>query len=143
NPNYIDKVKKLSETTGGDAGELDIVGNGSYDIAKLSVGGAITVVDAVMKNKFDNVYALVRLPGHHAELEEVKEFCIFNNAAIAAKYAKKEYNLNIVLILDWDVHYGNGTEKVFYDDPETLFISLHQEFNYPQSSGLIEHSGVN
>src|SRR5699024_2503605 len=98
-PNYIDKVKKLSETTGGDAGELAIVGNGSYDIAKLSVGGAITGVDAVMKNKVDNVYALVRPPGHHAEPEEGKGFCIFNNVAIAAKYAKKEYNLNRVLIL--------------------------------------------
>src|SRR5699024_11984184 len=82
-------------------------------------------------------------PVHHAVHEEGKGFCIFNNVAIAAKYAKKEYNLNRVLILDWDVHHGNGTEKVFYDDPETLFISLHQEFNYPQSSGLIEHSGVN
>lgn len=141
-PNYIKKVKELSDSVGGDAGELAIVGNGSYEIAKLSAGGALSGVDSVMKNEVDNVYALVRPPGHHAEPAEGKGFCLFNNVAIAAKYAKKEYDLDRILILDWDVHHGNGTEKIFYDDPDTLFISLHQEFNYPHTSGIIEHSGV-
>ncbi|MFD1706295.1 class II histone deacetylase [Siminovitchia sediminis] len=140
-PSYIDKVKELSETTGGDAGEFAIVGPGSYEIALLATGGAITAVDAVMERQVKNVYALTRPPGHHAEAEKGKGFCLFNHIAIAAKYAKQKYNLERILILDWDVHHGNGTEEAFYDDSSTLFISMHQEYNYPKKSGIAEHSG--
>jgi acetoin utilization deacetylase AcuC-like enzyme len=140
-PSYVDKVKKLSDSTGGDAGEFAIVGQGSYEIALLSAGGALTAVDAVMDGLVDNVYALTRPPGHHAEAEEGIGFCLFNNVVIAAKYAKQKYDLDRILVLDWDVHHGNGIEKGFYDDPSTMYISLHQELLYPAGSGLVEDSG--
>ncbi|WP_099364654.1 class II histone deacetylase [Fredinandcohnia onubensis] len=140
--NYIEKVKELSNTTGGDAGKSAIVGRGSYEIALKSVGGAITAVDKVMQGEVDNAYALTRPPGHHAESDIGIGFCIFNNIAIAALHAKRVYNLKRILILDWDVHHGNGTEKAFYSDSEVLYISLHQENYYPAGSGLVEHTGV-
>lgn len=138
---YIDKVKRLSDTTGGDAGELALVGSGSYEIALLSTGGALTAVDAVMTGQVDNVYALTRPPGHHAEKELGMGFCLFNNVAIAAAYARETYNLKKILVLDWDVHHGNGTESAFYDESGVLFISLHQEMNFPPERGLAEHVG--
>ncbi|MFP7226150.1 class II histone deacetylase, partial [Priestia filamentosa] len=138
---YIDRVESLSRTEGGDAGELAIVGRGSYEIALLSAGGVISGIDAVMKGEVKNVYALTRPPGHHAERDKGIGFCLFNNVAIAAHYAKKEYNLKRILIIDWDVHHGNGTESSFYDDPEVLTISLHQEYNFPSNRGDVEDVG--
>lgn len=141
-PKYINKVKELSDTVGGDAGDHAIVGKGSYEIALLSTGGAITAVDSVMEGKVKNAYALTRPPGHHAERDFGIGFCIFNNVAIAAKHAKKKYNLKRVLVLDWDVHHGNGTEQAFYDDPEVLFISVHQDLSFPNNTGYKEDVGV-
>ncbi|WP_307190037.1 class II histone deacetylase [Geomicrobium sp. JCM 19038] len=140
-PHYIDRVKELSDHNGGDAGEHAIVGRGSYEIALLSAGGAITAVDAVMNNHVTNVYALTRPPGHHAETDQGMGFCLFNNVAIATDYAKEKYNLKRILVLDWDVHHGNGTEQAFYSDNEVLFISLHQDRLYPADRGYIEHTG--
>ncbi|WP_042349581.1 class II histone deacetylase [Bacillus massiliigorillae] len=141
NPSYVEKVKALSDADGGDAGELAVVGRGSYEIALLSVGGAITGVDAVMEGTVQNVYALTRPPGHHAEKELGMGFCLFNNVAIAAHHAREKYGLKRILILDWDVHHGNGTENAFYDDPEILTISIHQELNFPPNRGYAEHLG--
>lgn len=138
-PDYIDKVKELSDGYGGDAGQSAQVGRGSYEIALLSAGGAITAVDAVMEKEVDNAYALTRPPGHHAEAQEGMGFCLFNNVAIAVKHAKQKYNLDRVLVLDWDVHHGNGIEQAFYDNDDTLYISLHQDGLLP--GGFIEHSG--
>lgn len=138
---YVDKVKRLSDQYGGDAGMAAIVGTGSYEIAMLSAGGAITGVDAVMKGQVNNVYVLTRPPGHHAEKEMGMGFCLFNNIAIAAHYARKTYGLKRVMIIDWDVHHGNGTENAFYDDDEVLFISLHQELNFPPNRGLVSDVG--
>lgn len=138
---YIDLVKQLSDTTGGDAGEEAIVGRGSYEIALLSAGGALTSVDLVMKGEARNVYALTRPPGHHAEPDKGMGFCLFNNVAIAAKYAEEKYGLKRILIVDWDVHHGNGTETTFLDDPGVLFVSLHEETNYPLDRGYAEHVG--
>jgi len=140
-PDYIEKVKQLSDTTGGDAGDHAIVGRGSYEIALLSTGGALTAVDSVMEGKVDNVYALTRPPGHHAEADKGIGFCIFNNVAIAAKYAREKYGLKRILILDWDVHHGNGTEKAFYDDESVLFISIHEHLNFPNDSGYATDIG--
>ncbi|MFC5588923.1 class II histone deacetylase [Sporosarcina soli] len=140
---YVDKVKHLSDTTGGDAGDHAIVGRGSYEIALLSTGGALTAVDSVMKGRVDNVYALTRPPGHHAEADRGIGFCIFNNVAIAAKYARKKYGLERIMIIDWDVHHGNGTEKAFYNDPNVLFVSVHQDLNFPNNSGYAKDVGEN
>lgn len=139
---YIEKVRELSEIGYGDAGDEALVGKGSYEIALLSAGGAITAVEAVMNGKVDNAYALVRPPGHHAEADFGMGFCLFNNVAIAAKYARKYLHIERILILDWDVHHGNGTESAFYHDPHTLFISLHQEENYPSGRGKVEDTGI-
>lgn len=138
---YIRNVQTLSETTGGDAGHLAIVGKDSYEIALLSAGGALTAVDAVMQGQARNVYALVRPPGHHAGPDAGMGFCLFNNVSIAAKYALEVYGLERVLILDWDVHHGNGTETTFYDDPRVLFISLHENRNFPMDRGFATDVG--
>lgn len=140
---YVEYVKQLSDTTGGDAGDHAIVGRGSYEIALLSAGAAMTAVDAVMNNEVKNAYSLSRPPGHHAEPDKGIGFCIFNNVAIAAKYAKEKYGLERILILDWDVHHGNGTEKVFYEDNSIVFISIHQHLSFPNNTGYAEHVGEN
>jgi acetoin utilization deacetylase AcuC-like enzyme len=139
---YVDKVKKLSDSSmGGDAGEHAIVGPGSYEIALLSAGGAITGVDAVMKGQVQNAYVLTRPPGHHAEKEKGMGFCLFNNVAIAAHYARETYGIKRIMIIDWDVHHGNGTENGFYHDPEVLFVSIHQEQSFPPNSGFVQNVG--
>src|SRR5699024_2093508 len=128
---YIDRVKTLSDAGAGDAGKRAIVGPNSFEIALLSAGGAITGVDAVMNNQVENAYVLTRPPGHHAEYDMGWGFCLFNNIAIAAKHARKKYGLKRILILDWDVHHGNGTESAFRFDSDVLFISIHQENIFP------------
>ncbi|SHF43957.1 Acetoin utilization deacetylase AcuC [Seinonella peptonophila] len=140
-PAYIDQVKKLSDQMGGDAGAAAIVGTGSYEIALLSAGGALTGLDDVMKGQVDNVYVLSRPPGHHAEKDLGMGFCLFNNVAIAAHYARKKYGLKRILIIDWDVHHGNGIESAFLNDPEVCYISLHQEFSFPPDRGQAEVIG--
>ncbi|WP_102346060.1 class II histone deacetylase [Bacillus sp. Marseille-P3661] len=140
-PEYIDRVKELSDTTGGDAGVHAIVGKGTYEIAKLSVGGALTGIDAVMEGKVKNAYALIRPCGHHAEKDQGLGFCIFNNAVIAAHYAREKYGLKRIMIIDWDVHHGNGIEHAFYDDPNILFFSLHQHGTIPPGGGNAEDIG--
>jgi acetoin utilization deacetylase AcuC-like enzyme len=140
-PEYIEKVKTLSDGMGGDAGQAAIVGTGSYEIALLSTGGALTGVDTVMSGQVQNAYVLTRPPGHHAEKEMGMGFCLFNNVVIAAHYARKKYGLNKILIVDWDVHHGNGTENAFLDDPNVLFVSLHQEFSFPPHRGMAEVIG--
>lgn len=138
---YLDRLKQLSDAGGGDAGEHAIVGPDSYEIALLSAGGALTAVDAVMNEEVDNAYALTRPPGHHAEYKEGMGFCLLNNIAIAAKYAREKYGLKRILILDWDVHHGNGTESAFREDAGVLFMSIHQENIFPKHRGKITYTG--
>lgn len=140
---HILNVKRLSETTGGDCGDSAIVGIGSYEIAKLSVGGAITAVKHVVKDvTIDNAYVLARPPGHHAEEDRGFGFCIFNNAVIAAKYAQKELGIHKILILDWDAHHGNGVEDAFYEDDSVLYISIHQDNLEPIGRGQMQDIGL-
>ncbi|MFZ3578703.1 class II histone deacetylase [Virgibacillus sp. DJP39] len=138
---YVERVTTLSDAGGGDAGEHAIVGPGSYEIALLSAGGVLTAVDLVMKKTVSNAYALTRPPGHHAEQDGGMGFCLFNNVAIAAKYARAKYGLKRIVILDWDVHHGNGTESAFSSDPEVLFISIHQENVFPKNRGSVSYVG--
>jgi acetoin utilization deacetylase AcuC-like enzyme len=138
---YVDRIKKASSEMGGDAGELTPFGPGSYEIALLAAGGCMTAVDAVLDGKVDNAYALVRPPGHHAEKDQGRGFCIFANTALAAAHARQVRGLSRVAIVDWDVHHGNGTEHAFYSDPTVLTISIHQDNNYPPRSGAIEDTG--
>ena len=97
----------------------------SFDIALLAAGGVIGAVDAVMERNIANAFCAVRPPGHHAERHLSMGFCLLNNIALAAQHLLDHHKLERVLILDWDVHHGNGTQHIFYDDPRVLFISLH------------------
>jgi acetoin utilization deacetylase AcuC-like enzyme len=139
---YVDRIKRESSAVGGDAGDFTPFGPGSYEIALLAAGGCITAVDAVLDGTVDNAYALVRPPGHHAERETGRGFCIFANTALAAVHAREVRGLSRVAVVDWDVHHGNGTEHAFYDDPTVLTISIHQDNNYPPNSGAIGDTGA-
>jgi len=138
---YIESLKTMSAADGGMAGEGTPFGPGSWDIALLSAGGVIRALDAVVDGEVDNVYALVRPPGHHAEKDEGRGFCMLGNAVIAIKHAQAVHGIGRVATVDWDVHHGNGTEHAFYDDPSVLTISIHQDDNYPTGSGKVGDRG--
>jgi acetoin utilization deacetylase AcuC-like enzyme len=110
----------------------------SYRVALLSAGGALTGLRRVMDKKPDKVFVLNRPPGHHAESNRAMGFCLFNNIAVAAAVAKRDYGLKRVAIIDWDVHHGNGTQHSFERDAEVLFISIHQSPAYPGSGSAGE-----
>ena len=144
---YIAGIRALSEGVGpvkgfwGEA-ELDAPLNyASYEAALYAAGGAMNAVSAVMNGEVRNTYALLHPPGHHAMKNKAMGFCIFGNAVIAAHYARKRYGLERVMIVDWDVHHGNGTQNAFYQDPSVLFVSLHQHNWYPKLSGELEQVG--
>ncbi len=104
----------------------------SFDASLYAAGGAITAVDAVMQGEADNAFVAVRPPGHHATAEHAMGFCIFNNVAVAARYAQNKYKeIDRVAIIDWDVHHGNGTQGIFYSDSSVFFFSMHQYPWYP------------
>lgn len=102
----------------------------SFEVAKLAAGAATIAVDQVFDDA-DNAIALVRPPGHHATSNRAMGFCLFNNVAIAARYAQVHYGADRVLIIDWDVHHGNGTQEIFYRDPSVFYLSTHQYPYYP------------
>jgi acetoin utilization deacetylase AcuC-like enzyme/formylglycine-generating enzyme required for sulfatase activity len=110
----------------------------SYDAALMAVGGVFSAIDAVMQKKVTNAFCAVRPPGHHAVEDAAMGFCIFNNVAIGARYIQKQYSLSKILIIDWDVHHGNGTQAAFYDDPNVLYFSTHQYPFYPGTGGVSE-----
>ena len=104
----------------------------SFDASLYAAGGAITAVDAVMEGEARNAFVAVRPPGHHATAEHAMGFCLFNNVAVAARYAQNKYKeIDRVAIVDWDVHHGNGTQGIFYSDPTVFFFSMHQYPWYP------------
>jgi acetoin utilization deacetylase AcuC-like enzyme len=112
----------------------------SYDVALWAVGGALSACDAVMGGKTRNAFCAVRPPGHHAGRDKGMGFCIFNNAAVAARYVQKKYGVEKVLIVDWDVHHGNGTQEIFYEDGSVFYFSTHQWPWYP-FTGSEEETG--
>lgn len=138
---YIERVKQLCASGGGDTGEGAPAAPDSYDIALLAAGGAMAAVDAVMRGEVRRVFANVRPPGHHAMSDKGMGFCIFNNVVIAALHAQRTHGVERVMVLDWDVHDGNGTQDAFYSDPSVLFFSIHQDRLYPVDFGHIDQVG--
>lgn len=133
---WVEEVVKRGETIL-DSGDT-VVSMGSYEAARLAAGGVIAAVDAVMEGKVRNCFCAVRPPGHHALYDRAMGFCLFNNVAIGARYAQKRYGIERVLIVDWDVHHGNGTQDTFYGDPSVFYFSSHQYPHYPGSGSAGE-----
>jgi acetoin utilization deacetylase AcuC-like enzyme len=156
-PGYISNVESFAQGGGGALDPDTMISPASYNVALYAAGGLIEAVDAVMagnvKSAFalvrppghmagnvKSAFALVRPPGHHAVRWEAMGFCLFNNVAVAARHAIANYNLERILIVDFDVHHGNGTQDTFYDDPHVLYFSTHQSPFYP-GSGRVEETG--
>jgi acetoin utilization deacetylase AcuC-like enzyme len=138
---YIEIVKKDAESG---AKQLStghtLLSKESYDVALWAVGGVLAACDAVMEGKTRNAFCAVRPPGHHAMRDKGMGFCIFNNAGVAARYLQKKYGVGKVLIVDWDVHHGNGTQDIFYEDGSVFYFSTHQWPWYP-FTGSEEETG--
>ncbi len=120
-----------------------VVSPGSKDAIKDAVGSIITAIDGVQNKEFKNAFCAVRPPGHHAEKEKAMGFCIYNNVAVGANYLIKKYKYNKVAIIDFDVHHGNGTQDIFYDNEKVLYISTHQYPYYPGSGSEKEKGKFN
>lgn len=140
---YIARVKSIAGSGGGNIAKVSTthIGESGFDIAALAAGGAIAAVDSVINGTIDNCYVLMRPPGHHAEAADGKGFCVFNNAAIAARHAIDIHGLSRVALVDWDAHHGNGAQQIFWDDPRVLAVSIHQDRAFPQTIGDIDENG--
>jgi acetoin utilization deacetylase AcuC-like enzyme len=121
-------------------GDTDI-GPESWRVAARAAGGVLNAVDAVAGGRFATAFCAVRPPGHHATASRGMGFCLFNNVAIAARYAQRRHGVGRVLIVDWDVHHGNGTQEIFYEDPSVFFFSTHQWPLYP-GTGRADETGA-
>src|SRR5215471_17894497 len=137
-PSHIDRVAATAQQERFAFDADTPVSAQSYATALLATGGLLTVLEAVMTNDIDNGFALVRPPGHHAERNRAMGFCLFNSVAVGAQYLREKFGLKRVLIMDWDVHHGNGTQHSFYDDPGVLYVSTHQYPYYPGTGALDE-----
>jgi acetoin utilization deacetylase AcuC-like enzyme len=140
-PSYLALVKREISGGGGMLSTGDTVFSPmSLQIARLATGGLLSAVDEVMRGDLDRAFCAVRPPGHHATRELGMGFCIFNNAAIAARYAQQTHGIDRVAIIDWDVHHGNGTQDIFYDDGSVFYFSTHQHPWYP-GTGMRAETG--
>ena len=138
---YIDKVRRLSAAGGGSIGESASIGAGSYEIALLAAGGCIDAAQAVLAGRIKNAYALVRPPGHHAEADQGRGYCVFGNAVLTVRHAQRVHRLERIAVVDWDVHHGNGTEDAFIADPSVLTVAIHQDRCYPLDRGQLGARG--
>lgn len=135
---HISRIRHQAEAGGGFLDMDTPISSGSYQAAVHAAGGVLRATQAVMTKEVASAFALVRPPGHHASREQARGFCLFNNVAIAARYALTEYGLNRVAIIDFDVHHGNGTQEIFYGEPGVLYLSTHQYPFYPGSGHIAE-----
>ena len=144
NPNYVNEVEKSFPKKGlffldGDT----IVSPGSKEASSDAVGSIITAIDGVQNKEFKNAFCAVRPPGHHAEKNKAMGFCIYNNVAVGTHYLIEKYKLKRIAIIDFDVHHGNGTQDIFYDNEKVLYISTHQYPYYPGSGNNSERGKHN
>ncbi|MGH2478313.1 MAG: histone deacetylase family protein, partial [Ktedonobacteraceae bacterium] len=150
-PAYIQRVQHAAERAGRLEAETGhkshffatdtYVSAKSYEAALVAAGAPLTAIDALLRGEIENAYCLVRPPGHHALADNAMGFCLFNNVAIAARYAIEKHGLERVMIIDYDVHHGNGTQDAFYEDPRVLYFSTHQAPFY-QGTGLSTELGA-
>jgi acetoin utilization deacetylase AcuC-like enzyme len=140
-PGHIERVTSLAKRGGGNLDPDTVVCALSDDVARLATGAACDAVDRVLRGEAANALCLVRPPGHHALPERAMGFCLYNNVAIAAKVAVDEHGLDRVLIVDWDVHHGNGTQDTFYADGQVGFFSSHRWPFYP-GTGSDDETGI-
>jgi acetoin utilization deacetylase AcuC-like enzyme len=140
---YLNNVKDAFPTQGLNFLDGDtILSPGSKEAASDAVGSIITAIDGVMEKDFNNAFCAVRPPGHHAEKKKAMGFCVYNNVAVGAYYLLEKYDLKKVAIIDFDVHHGNGTQDIFYNNENVLYISSHQYPYYP-GSGAAYEKGIN
>ncbi|MEY6563876.1 class II histone deacetylase [Streptomyces sp. PGLac3x] len=140
-PEHLERVEAASAAGAGDAGVYAHVNYHSAHAARLAAGACAQAATAVVEGRFERAYCLVRPPGHHAEPDRAMALCLYNNLAVAARTAQR-HGVRRVLVLDWDVHHGNGLQRVFYDDPDVLYISLHQDGLFPAASGRVLETGT-
>jgi acetoin utilization deacetylase AcuC-like enzyme len=139
---HVERVRLAAPTTGFTTIDADtFLSPESYTAAMHAVGAACAAVDEVLARRAKNAFCAVRPPGHHAEPDVAMGFCLFNNAAIAARHAQRRHGLGPVAIVDWDVHHGNGTQAIFWEDPKVFFASTHQMPLYP-GTGAPSERGV-
>jgi len=138
---YLDEFKTVSDAGGGELGRRTPFGPGGYEIAAQSTGLSIAALDAVLSGEVRNAYALSRPPGHHCLPDFPNGFCLLSNLGVAIQTARAKGRASRIAVLDWDVHHGNGTEAIFYDDPDVLAISIHQDRNYPMDTGDFAQRG--
>ncbi len=137
-------IERVAATDGGPGYAFDAdtpASAGSYTAARVAAGSVLALLDEIMAGRVDNGFAFVRPPGHHAERDRAMGFCLFNNVAIGAQYLRQRHGVRRVLIVDWDLHHGNGTQHIFEQDPDVLYVSLHQYPHYP-GTGAVSEVGV-
>lgn len=140
---HIARIREQSAMHGGDAGDgFSPFGRGSYELAKLAAGGTLAAAEAVLDGLVDNAYALVRPPGHHAEPDTGRGYCLFANVPVAIEALRAEGRVERIAIFDYDVHHGNGAQKIYWEDPNVLTISVHQDRLFPVDSGMADEQGA-
>ena len=137
---HIDRVRAVAARGGGLVGHDTPIVAGSWNAALIAAGSAIALTDAVLDGVVGAAFGLVRPPGHHAAADRSDGFCVFNNVAIGVRHARRQ-GLQRVAVIDWDVHHGNGTQDIFWDDPSVLVVSLHQDNWFPARSGAVTDVG--
>jgi len=137
---YVFEVERMCTEGGGYLEPETVVSPRSFEVARYAVGGVLAAVDAVMVGDAANALCLVRPPGHHARRDQAMGFCIFNNVAVAARYLQVKHEQPNILIVDWDIHHGNGTQESFYRDASVFYFSVHRWHFYP-GSGSVEEVG--
>ncbi len=140
-PRYIDEVWAMAKSGGGELDADTVVSPASYEVALQAAGGVCDAVRRVVRGEDTTALCLVRPPGHHALASRAMGFCLFNNVAVAARVALDELGLERVLIVDWDVHHGNGTQAAFWEEPRVGFLSIHRWPFYP-GTGLEDETGA-
>ncbi len=138
---YVDFVRKFAEQGGGRIEQDTIVSERSYDVARLAVGAVCDAVERVVDGQAKTAFCLVRPPGHHAMSDHAMGFCLFNNVAVGARVAQREFGIERVLIVDFDVHHGNGTQATFYEDSSVGYFSMHRSPFYPET-GAADETGI-